>query len=130
MSGLRASHSGSSASRSFLPWQLQLHGRQRDVGAAAIEERGEPQREHHVPVHVVLVHLLGHLVERAAVGEHEQRDRELLVVGEARHVGVVDDVGGMLVIAAVGDRDPDLVQLGGPRDALRGGLVGLARTRR
>ena len=63
---------------------------------------------------------------KAAVGEHEERHGELLVVGEPRHVRVVDDVSGMLVIAAVGDRDAYLVQPRRPPDALRGGVIGLA----
>jgi len=48
--------------------------------------------------------------ELAAVREDQPRQARLLLLGKAGHVGLRQDVGRVLVITGVSDRDADLVQ--------------------
>ena len=52
--------------------------------------------------------------ELAPVRADQPRQQLLLVAREARHVGVLEQVAAVVVIAAVRDVEPDLVQARGP----------------
>src|SRR5689334_11593998 len=90
-----------------------------------MEEHCEPQREDQVPLRARLGKVF-YLGELAAVSEHESRQAGLLFLGEARHVGLRENVCRVLVIAGVSDRDADLVQACCPAQHRRVGLRGLA----
>ena len=52
--------------------------------------------------------------ELAALRQHQVGKPPLLLAREARHVGVGEDVGGVFVIAGVGNRQTDFVELRSP----------------
>ena len=63
--------------------------------------------------------------ELAAMAADHARQQALLLAREAGHVGVLEQVGAMAVIAAVGDIEPDLVQARRPFQPQVGGRVAL-----
>ena len=92
-----------------------------EIHAAAVEQHREAQGQNLCPGFVVRQQWR-HLAQRAALGEDQARELRLLFFGKSGHVRVLDDVGGMLVEAAMRDGKADLVQARGPGQALQGGL--------
>ena len=83
-----------------------------------MEQHGEAQREQ-LRARVRVGEQRRHFREPAAAAEHEQREAMLLLRGEAGHVGVLQDVGAVLVVSDVRDGIADLVEQRRPFDDLR-----------
>ena len=68
--------------------------------------------------------------ELAAVGADQAREQPLLLAREAGHVGVLEQVGAVAVVAAVRDVEADLVQARGPlQRQVRERLLAASRSR-
>ena len=83
------------------------------VAPGMAQDDGQPQADellHEHPVTVVGVQL----AQLAAMAQHEQAQPVQFGQGEAGGVGVVQDVGPVLVVVAVRDQAADFVQLRGP----------------
>ena len=117
VSGCAASHRLGTPKRDRLA-DLEHDARRRDRPPRVVEQHGEAQREQ-LRARVGILERRLHLVEAAAAAQHEEREARLFAGGESRHVGVLQDVGAVLVVADVRDGEADLVQQPGPGDVLR-----------
>ncbi len=94
-------------------------------GAVARQNDRQTQRQDGVEINVFKISS-AEFFQFAGVSQHQLRQRRLLAARETRHIGVGRDIGRMLVIGAVRNRQADFVQLSGPaQQALIGfGSVG------
>ena len=90
---------------------------QGDGLAGAAEQYGQAQGGHGKP-HGGADGQFGHFFQVAALAEHQGGEDLLLLAGKSGHVGLPEDVGGVLVVGGIGDVGADFVHEGGPAQVL------------
>ena len=90
-------------------------GRQFQRQARTVEQNSQAQRENGKPYHRVVTDWVNEFAQITALAERQQRHNALLFARKTGHVGLADDVGGMLVVAGVGDVYAYFVQKPSPQ---------------
>ena len=84
-----------------------------DILAATAEQHRETQTENGHPLLTVANQRL-RFAEFAVVRQYEQGQACLVYAGEARHIGMMQDIGAVLVVTSLRDRHANLMKIGSP----------------